>query len=153
MRKDQRATLHRRASQPCGVGVPGKVELAGFVCPGLSDMPCCFPATTVAGNRGCGVLPGLPGLPGLSERMTCERNVLFITGYRSELTCFCHGSGAPANPAASLDSGDSGDVELEDFVVFVHVGLQHEGFPAMSDGFADMGFEALADGFGRYRRA
>jgi hypothetical protein len=49
---------HRRASQPCGVWVPGRVELAGLVCPVLSDMPCCFPATTVAGNRGCVVLRG-----------------------------------------------------------------------------------------------
>jgi hypothetical protein len=145
---------HRRASQPCGVWVPGRVELAGLVCPVLSDMPCCFPATTVAGNRGCVVLRGLAGL---FKRMTYARSVVKPEQH------FRHARSAETNPpnppnhangarqaARSLNYGDT---ELEGPVVFVHVGLQHDGFPAMSDGFADMRFEAFADGFGRYRRA
>jgi hypothetical protein len=63
------------------------------------------------------------------------------------------GLGARQTAISVECSLDYDDMELEGLVVLVRVGLQHDGSPAMSDGFVDMGFETLADGFRRYQRA
>jgi hypothetical protein len=56
----------------------------------------------------------------------------------------------PPNPARYRHhSSDCGDMEVEGLVVFVGVGLQHEGCFAVSDGFTDVGFQAPADGLCR----